>query len=74
MKYTHILFIGALTLTLAGCGSSGDGGGGAATPQGDSFVGFTQQLSNSAPEDSEANDIDSVQITTPEDTEAENVG
>jgi hypothetical protein len=66
--------IAAVLLLLAGCGSSNDGGSGPAGPQGDSFVSATAQLAATAPEDSEASDIEALVETMPEDAEPENVG
>lgn len=67
----------ALTLTLAGCGGGGDGGGssgsaGAGADQGpaaDSFLSRVAALIGASSDTAEAQDIGSVQVTTPENTE-----
>jgi len=71
MRY-QIISIAALLLLLGGCGSND--GGSSSAPQGDSFVRATAQLAATAPEDSEASDIDALVETAPEDAEPENVG
>jgi hypothetical protein len=74
MRYQTIS-IAAVLLVLAGCGSSNDGSGSSTSvPQGDSFVSATAQLAATAPEDSEASDIEALVETMPEDAEPENVG
>ncbi len=76
MRHLKTIAILVFLLAISGCGRSGGGGGGAAGSgmPADGFVGYTQSLAATAPEDSETTDVDNVTPTMPEDAEPADVG
>ncbi len=78
MRYLKTIAILAFLLVISGCGSSGSGGEGSSPAGGGApaggFVSYTQSLAETAPEDSEATDVDNVTPTMPEDAEPADAG
>ncbi len=67
---TLVLLGSALTIGLAGCGSSNSGGGSASAFGGDSFLSQVGTFVGTSSETDEPAVIDSITITTPETTDS----
>lgn len=69
-----VLLGSALTIGLAGCGGSDNGGGSANTAGGDNFLSQVSTFVGTSSETDDPAIIDSITITTPETTEPASIG
>ena len=68
-KHLKILSVSLVAvLLLSACGDSSNQSGG------DAFVNTVQQIANTAPEDTDASNVDAQSVTLPETNEPSNVG